>query len=303
MLRAGFTRRAAAGPGVGIHGRDCAVNVGTPRLSGACDRFRNRGAGRARDSARPRSCRGARCSPCRLRPSLAFGLHLLVSQNELPLETRYYSIFLVGFFGAECAGSGGAAVVGRPARVDARHAPDPRRDRRAAGGVGDDHLGAALAADALFSEPRGCAPESHRRPRGAFRQHLALADSAHRRLRARRRHRAHYGRLHRLVQAGALLGNAGAESRRPDPRDRLDSARHGRLAERDLFRRRPDRARGLVSGHDADRLRHFQHARFVSRRRAHARRGRALSHLPRRDSRRRCRTFSSACSWGWAPRS
>lgn len=32
--------------------------------------------------------------------ALAFGLHLIVSQNELPLETRYYSIFLAGFFGA-----------------------------------------------------------------------------------------------------------------------------------------------------------------------------------------------------------
>lgn len=32
--------------------------------------------------------------------ALAFGLHLLVSQKELPLETRYYSIFLVSFFAA-----------------------------------------------------------------------------------------------------------------------------------------------------------------------------------------------------------
>lgn len=31
--------------------------------------------------------------------ALAFALHLLVSQNELRLETRYYSIFLAGFFG------------------------------------------------------------------------------------------------------------------------------------------------------------------------------------------------------------
>lgn len=31
--------------------------------------------------------------------ALAFGLHLLVSQNELPLETQYYSIFLASFFG------------------------------------------------------------------------------------------------------------------------------------------------------------------------------------------------------------
>ena len=61
----------------------------------------------------------------------------------------------------------------------------------------------------------------------------------------------------------ALLGNAGAQSRRPDSRDRVDSARDGRLAERDLFRHRPHRARGLVSGHDADRVRHFQHARFA----------------------------------------
>jgi NitT/TauT family transport system permease protein len=39
--------------------------------------------------------------------ALAFGLHLLVSQNELPLETRYYSIFLAAFFGASVL----AAVV------------------------------------------------------------------------------------------------------------------------------------------------------------------------------------------------
>jgi sulfonate transport system permease protein len=39
--------------------------------------------------------------------SLAFGLHLLVSQHELPLETRYYSIFLASFFGASLL----AAVV------------------------------------------------------------------------------------------------------------------------------------------------------------------------------------------------
>ena len=31
--------------------------------------------------------------------ALAFGLHLIVSQNELPLETHYYSLFLGGFFG------------------------------------------------------------------------------------------------------------------------------------------------------------------------------------------------------------
>ena len=78
--------------------------------------------------------------------------------------------------------------------------------------------------------------------------------------------------LHRLVPARALLGNAGAQSRRPDSRDRLDSAGDGCFAERDLFRRGPDRARGLVSGHDADRFRHLQHARLVSRRRPHARR-------------------------------
>lgn len=41
--------------------------------------------------------------------SLAFGLHLLVSQNELALETRYYSTFLGGFFGASVL----AAVVQR----------------------------------------------------------------------------------------------------------------------------------------------------------------------------------------------
>ncbi|HWM26439.1 MAG TPA: ABC transporter permease subunit [Chthoniobacterales bacterium] len=39
--------------------------------------------------------------------ALAFGLHLLISQNELPLETRYYSIFLAGFFAASVL----AAVV------------------------------------------------------------------------------------------------------------------------------------------------------------------------------------------------
>ena len=39
--------------------------------------------------------------------AFAFGLHLLVSQNELPLETRYYSIFLAAFFGASVL----AAVV------------------------------------------------------------------------------------------------------------------------------------------------------------------------------------------------
>lgn len=39
--------------------------------------------------------------------ALAFGLHLFVSRNELPLETRYYSIFLAGFFGASVL----AAVV------------------------------------------------------------------------------------------------------------------------------------------------------------------------------------------------
>jgi NitT/TauT family transport system permease protein len=37
--------------------------------------------------------------------ALAFGLHLLVSQNELQLETHYYSIFLAGFFGASVLAS------------------------------------------------------------------------------------------------------------------------------------------------------------------------------------------------------
>jgi NitT/TauT family transport system permease protein len=41
--------------------------------------------------------------------SLAFALHLLVSQNELPLETHYYSIFLGSFLGASVT----AAVVQR----------------------------------------------------------------------------------------------------------------------------------------------------------------------------------------------
>lgn len=37
--------------------------------------------------------------------ALAFGLHLFVSQNELPLETQYYSIFLAAFFGASALGA------------------------------------------------------------------------------------------------------------------------------------------------------------------------------------------------------
>lgn len=41
--------------------------------------------------------------------ALAFGLHLVVSQNELSLETRYYSIFLAAFFAVSVM----AAVVQR----------------------------------------------------------------------------------------------------------------------------------------------------------------------------------------------
>ena len=108
VLRAGFARRAAAGPGLEMHGRDCAVNGSTELL----------------DSP-PRATAPATVAPVAgeiprgaklpwrtllavpIATALAFGLHLLVSQNELPLETRYYSIFLAGFFGASVL----AAVV------------------------------------------------------------------------------------------------------------------------------------------------------------------------------------------------
>ena len=54
---------------------------------------------------------------------------------------------------------------------------------------------------------------------------------------------------------------------------------------RHFFRWGADRARGLVSGHDADRFRHFQHARFVSRCCPHPRRRARLPYFSRRHSR------------------
>ena len=108
--------------------------------------------------------------------------------------------------------------------------------------------------------------------------------------------------LHRLVFIDALLGDAGLENHRANSGNRLDSARHGCLALGCLFRGRTDRARGLVSGHDADGVRNFQYARFVSRRRAHARGAAAaiLSFASR--SRPRFQIFSSVSSWDWARR-
>ena len=100
--------------------------------------------------------------------------------------------------------------------------------------------------------------------------------------------------MHRLVEFGALLGNAAAESRRPDSSHSMDPSRHGGLAFGDRFGRRISRAGGLVSGYDADRLRHFQYARVLSRCRAHSRRRTPLSDLSRRDSRRGSEYFHRA---------
>ena len=166
VLRAGFTRRAAAGPGLEIAWSPLRSERlhRTPRLSVACDRSRDRCAGRARNSARreaamAHAARRADCDRARLRsPSPRLAKRAAIG-DALLLD------FSRGLFRCERAGSGGAAVVDRPARMDARHVPHPRRDRRAARGVGDDHFWAALAADALFSESRGRAAESHRRPR------------------------------------------------------------------------------------------------------------------------------------------
>ena len=93
-----------------MHGRDCAVNGSTELLDSP-----SRATAPATVAPVAREIpRGAKL-PWRtllavpIATALAFGLHLLVSQNELPLETRYYSIFLAGFFGASVL----AAVVQR----------------------------------------------------------------------------------------------------------------------------------------------------------------------------------------------
>ena len=64
-----------------------------------------------------------------------------------------------------------------------------------------------------------------------------------------------------------------------------------------FFPPRLDRARRLVSGHDADCVRHFEYARFVSGCGAHPGRGSAFPDFPGRDSGGAARAFSSDCSW------
>ena len=113
----------------------------------------------ANDRLAPENSRCARFSPCPSPTALAFGVHLLVSQNELPLETRYYSIFLGGLFGASVLAARGAAVVAGLRDWLRDMAPILAAAIVLLAVWEIDHLRPALAADALFSKPRGRAAQ------------------------------------------------------------------------------------------------------------------------------------------------
>ena len=194
-------------------------------------------------------------------------------------------------------------VLGGVARMDAAHVPNLYDRHFAVCASGTLSPRVSVVAAAVFSQPGRRPAKSDQRSRASFRQHVALARFASRRIFVRRYRRFDQRSLHRLVFIDALLGNARLENHRANSCNRLDSARHGRFAIGDHFCGRTDRARGLVSGHDADRVRHFQYARFVSRCRAHARSASRLSYLPCRNPGGDFQTSSSVCSWGWAHRS
>ena len=195
-----------------------------------------------------------------------------------------------------------ATILAGPAALDGAHVPDHRRGRRAALRCGKSSLGLSLAAAALFSQSRrACSQSLIERSRAALRQHLAFAPAAS-------------FAATRSASSSALItgicigwfpparywGMPLLESRRADSGHRLDSAGDGLSPIRDVLRGRAGRARRLVPGHDADHLRHCQHARLVPRCRAHARRGAGAISSSASPFRPRCRTFSSACSWASA---
>ena len=226
--------------------------------------------------------------------------------TRLPVWQHPYPVLLgaaPGGLGAGGDGAGGvAAGCGRGSTTTAP---------LAAGAIflacllGADHAQTGLAAAAVLPGPGRGARRPGRGPRGAAGEHVALAAAAGVRLRGRSGRRPRHRRPDRLVCPRPLLGHAGAELPRPAPRHGPrspghDAARQGLPVPE---RRRPDRLRGLVPGDHADLVGHRQRPPVVPRRGPHAGGGAALPDLPRRRALPPCPTSSSACSWGWAPRS
>src|SRR3954462_14287490 len=102
--------------------------------------------------------------------------------------------------------------------------------------------------------------------------HTGFTAALARRLLAGRGCGAGDGRLHRMVSARALLGDAFAKGDRPDSSDRVDSAGYGAFAESKTHANWSRRAVSMVSSDDADDVGHCKHPRLLSRCGAHARR-------------------------------
>ena len=158
------------------------------------------------------------------------------------------------------------------AAMDGAHVSDHRRCSLAAVFVGSDHFRFALAAAAVLSKSGRSAAKPRERSRAPVRQHLALARCCcfpairlgvvvalvtgicigwfpH----------ARYWGMPLLKVVGPIPATAWV------PLAMVLSPSGAVLGGG------TDRAGRLVSGHDADRLRHCQHARFLSRRRPHTR--------------------------------
>ena len=151
---------------------------------------------------------------------LALAVHRGIATKESATETQTLAIFLVWVLGLSLVAAAIQPIWPGIAPLDAGHVPHSRRRLRFPVRVGSDHVGPASPSAAVFSRPGGGVAEPDQRSRAALRQHVAFARPAARRLYAGREHRGRHGSLHRLVRAGALLGHAGAESRRPDSRRR-----------------------------------------------------------------------------------
>ena len=160
--------------------------------------------------------------PCKLRllddaavsarGSVALGIHLLLPKNEPPVETRSYATFCSGFCRQSPLPSPSFSAFRPGLRdVDAAHVPNFCGRHFAAVPSGKlSRSGFRLLAAAVFPQSGRRPAKFDQRSRASFRQHLALARFASHRICARRYRRPDHRSLHRLVSAGALLGNAGA---------------------------------------------------------------------------------------------
>ena len=90
--------------------------------------------------------------------------------------------------------------------------------------------------------------------------------------------------MHRLVEFGALLGDAVTQSRRADSGNSMDSNCDGSVAFGNYVFSGIDCARGMVPGHNVDCLWDFQHARILPGRRSNTWRRTPLSDFSSRDT-------------------